>query len=467
MTAAARIKASWLDQAGRRLDASFYSGPGQRDARAFIACKIKKKALRDLTVGGEDGIFIPPRFKRNYVENPDFGYPYLAGASITQSDPLSNCKYLSQKYTNDLGTLLFRPDTIVITCSGNIGNAAYVSEYFNGALGSPDLLRIVPDKKKIAPGYLYAFLTSRIGQALIKQSTYGSVVQHIEAHHIYNLLIPTLKKSNSHQIGKLVKKSSQLRSQSNKEINLLKQKIEDILAKHCKDQLVNQPIKAKHLKANLLNLFEKRLDASFYASGGRLLYDNIVKGKHNTLGSIADIFHPIIFGKKQLKGTEKAGIPLYSSSSMMKIAPETKFMLSHKKSQLFEKLRVKSGYILISRTGTVGNVIRISESWDGKFIDDHMIRIIPKKGYSGLIYLFLKTALGRSLSEFQKYGSVQDVLKDVLVERIPIPIDLLEPSFVKKMDDKVEKAFEQFDQALILENQAIEMIEQELSKWLD
>lgn len=227
MSAAVKVKASWLDQAGKRLDASYYGGPGQREARAFIASKIEKKELRELTEGGEDGIFIPSRFKRNYVDNPDFGYPYLTGTLIIQSDPLRKCKYLSRKHTHNIEKLLFKPDTIVITCSGNIGNTVYITDYFNGAIGSPDLVRIVPDKQKILPGYLYAFLCSNIGQTLISQSTYGSVVQHIEAHHLYNMPIPILQKAEMQAINDSIMESLKLKRGSiiyyNKGLNGLEQ----------------------------------------------------------------------------------------------------------------------------------------------------------------------------------------------------------------------------------------------------
>ena len=33
-------------------------------------------------------------------------------------------------------------------------------------------------------GYLFAFLSSAPAQAMIRQRTYGSVVQHIEPHHL-------------------------------------------------------------------------------------------------------------------------------------------------------------------------------------------------------------------------------------------------------------------------------------------
>jgi type I restriction enzyme, S subunit len=36
----------------------------------------------------------------------------------------------------------------------------------------------------LTEGYLYAYLSSRIGKALVSKDHYGGVVDHIEAHHV-------------------------------------------------------------------------------------------------------------------------------------------------------------------------------------------------------------------------------------------------------------------------------------------
>lgn len=218
MATAVSTPSSWLFQEGLRLDATYYGGPGQREVRAFLASDIEKRELRELTQGGEAGIYIPSRFKRTYVDNPEYGYPYLSGASIVQADPLSNCRYLSKKYTPNVEALLLRPKMIIITCSGIIGNTVYISDYFRGAIGSPDLLRVVPDPDQIPPGYLYAFLSSKIGRALLTQSSYGSVVSHIEAHHVYDLPIPILAPEVMAEVHDLIEEAARLRTEGNRQL---------------------------------------------------------------------------------------------------------------------------------------------------------------------------------------------------------------------------------------------------------
>ena len=192
METAIKTPISWVGESGIRLDASFYAGTGQKQARAFIHSNIEKTLLHRVTVDGSNGIYIPSRFKRMYVENEEHGYPYITGSGIVQEDPLQGCRYISRKYTRGVQRLLLKPGTIVVTCSGNIGNVAFIPDFLEGAVGSPDLIRIIPDPQKMRSGYLYSFLTSEVGRALITQHTYGSVVQHVEAHHLYDLPVPVL-----------------------------------------------------------------------------------------------------------------------------------------------------------------------------------------------------------------------------------------------------------------------------------
>ena len=79
----------------------------------------------------------------------------------------------------------------LISCSGfNAGRSAYVRPDMNGVWSSQDTIKVDPDPEEIKPGYLYAFLLSEFGEALVRGSVYGSAVKHIEPHHIAGLPVP-------------------------------------------------------------------------------------------------------------------------------------------------------------------------------------------------------------------------------------------------------------------------------------
>ena len=59
----------------------------RRKERVPTYSKRRLDTLAEVCV--PDGIFIPGRFKRIYVDDPAHGAPYLTGGSIMQADPLA------------------------------------------------------------------------------------------------------------------------------------------------------------------------------------------------------------------------------------------------------------------------------------------------------------------------------------------------------------------------------------------
>lgn len=195
-----------------RLDASYHASIGQKTLGELVKTGTKLMRLDQLCL--PNGIFIPGRFKRIYVDDPQFGAPYLTGSSISKIKPQHGAKFLSSRQIENKDELILRDKMILITCSGIIGNSAYVNINFRGAVGSPDLIRILADSQKIKSGYLYAFIRSPLAKILIQQRTYGAVVPHIEAHHIFDLPVPRLEESKETFIHNLIEKASELQERA-------------------------------------------------------------------------------------------------------------------------------------------------------------------------------------------------------------------------------------------------------------
>jgi type I restriction enzyme S subunit len=323
-------------------------------------------------------------------------------------------------------------------------------------------MRVVPNIKKIKPGYLYAFLSSKYGNSIIKQGTFGAIVDTIETDFVSSIPIPMFSESLMKEVHQLIEESARLRSEANLMICALRDEI-NLFLKENYPLIKKGPLNTSQVKSSSILKFEKRLDSPFNIGFGRTLFNKIMESPFISLNNVAKVFHPILFGKKQLKGFLPKGNPLYKSSSMLKLNIETDFILSNKHLDKYEKLRVKEGWILVSRTGTIGNIVRISKKLSGIFIDDHMIRIIPQKKYSGIIFLFLSSSIGNELVKFQKYGSVQDVMKDKMIKRIPIPKSLLTNENIEKYDIEIIESFKKLDSASFLEEKAISMVEEELN----
>ena len=170
-----------------RLDAAHYN-PELFDAiHTLRKSGMRVERLADIT----DRVFIPPRFKRIYVDNPSNGVPFLQGSHIVHFHP-ADIKYLSKKLHN-LEKWTIHEGWVLVTCSGTIGRSTIALPEWDGWSASQHILRIVPDESKCPSGYLCSFLASRLGQIQLTANIYGAVVDEITEKQARTVLVPLPK----------------------------------------------------------------------------------------------------------------------------------------------------------------------------------------------------------------------------------------------------------------------------------
>jgi len=169
--------------ATRRLDASFYNAAAIAGLAALEESGMDLVEVRDLT----KRVFIPQRFKRNYVDAAH-GVPFLQGSHVIQFRP-DDVKYLSKATHKNIDGLLIEAGWILITRSGTVGRVALVTDQWDGWAASEHIFRVVPNAKCL-PGYLASFLTSPLGQLQLNQQIYGAVVDELTEEHIRSIRVP-------------------------------------------------------------------------------------------------------------------------------------------------------------------------------------------------------------------------------------------------------------------------------------
>ena len=167
-----------------RLDAAHYN-PELFDAlRTLRKSGMRAEPLANIT----KAVFIPPRFKRIYVDDPSNGVPFLQGSHIVHFQP-ADIKYLSKKL-HKLEKWTIREGWVLVTCSGTIGRSTVALPEWDGWAASQHIMRIVPDESKCPGGYLCSFLASPLGQIQLTASIYGAVVDEITEQQAQTILVP-------------------------------------------------------------------------------------------------------------------------------------------------------------------------------------------------------------------------------------------------------------------------------------
>ncbi|WP_086478434.1 methylation-associated defense system restriction endonuclease subunit S MAD5 [Arenibacter amylolyticus] len=186
-----------LDSHQKRFEAEYFISSGMEIKKHIEG--LNHTLLKDVA----KPIFRPGIFKRHYVEN---GLDFLGGSDIVRHIPKSD-KKLSKAKTKHLEDLKIEEDWILVTCGGTIGFSVLVNEFMSGKTASQHILRVIADE--IPTGYLFAFMSSKLGLRAIQSFTYGSVIPQIEPHHLELLPVPILKKDVMNQAHELIMKYKQ------------------------------------------------------------------------------------------------------------------------------------------------------------------------------------------------------------------------------------------------------------------
>lgn len=194
-----------------------------------------------------------------------------------------------------------------------------------------------------------------------------------------------------------------------------------------------------------------RLDATTYASGAFSALDAIEDCLHpkESIGSqCGTIWHPV---QNQARSNFKRiytkpglGVPFVSSKDMFFLPLRPERFLSRRMLKLGD-LMVPEGWLLLSRSGTVGNILYVNRTLAKCAITDHAIRIEPTGVPAGYLYAFLSCSYGQPIIAKGTYGSTVDEIEPKHIASIPIP----KPSETvqRSIHDKIVRAYTLRDEA--------------------
>lgn len=164
------------------------------------------------------------------------------------------------------------------------------------------------------------------------------------------------------------------------------------------------------------------------------------------LGELTDkVFMPPRF--KRTYVTADRGVPLLQGSHVVQFRPADLKYLSLAATKNVEDLLIRHGWLLVTRSGTVGRVALVPTEWDGWAASEHIFRIVPKvdgRCPAGYLATFLDSPLGQAQLSAQVYGAVVDELTEDHIRniRVPVPRTPAQRAEVKRINDLTLRALE-------------------------
>lgn len=435
-------------RAKERFDAFSYVSKNSLLARSIY--KKKHQTLGELSLIHK----VRNRDSRIYVQDKSKGLMFLSNTDISKSS-YSDAPYMSKKFLSNIEAQKLDVGDLLTCAVGTIGTVCYVNKQLEGAVISGNILRFTP--RQFA-GFIYAFLQSRYGQAVLKDFASGSVQEFITPPKLAKLPVLNFSQDKQRQIHNLIIQSADLRVDAN---NLLEEAIslfeDKIGTTNVRLQIQNDKIKVSRIR----RLFF-RMDSRYQVITQKLDNEHNFSFEHRKISSLA---LAIFVGNRGKRIYVEAGVPFLSSSDMVLFNPKRYAKQISRHTVSLESMKVKKNDILISRSGTVGNVVLVGDNLENSAVSEHAIRLTIDESIisSKYVFCYLKTKQGKIYMEASAFGSVIITLNEVLIGNIDVPI--LTDGDINNIVSKITIHQEKLDLATLKENQAIQLVEKEIEQW--
>lgn len=457
------VRYSWLADQGFRLSPGPFVSDGYA-ARMLLKNFPRTETLGEVTSGR---VFRPGIFQRRWTTDPEYGVPFLSSADVFQSD-LSSLAMITKKSFDKIPKLELKPGWTLITCSGmTAGRVTYSRLDMDGYACSQDVIRAAPDTDKIPAGYLYTFLASPPGLAMIKGTAYGTSVKHIEPAHLVDLPIPRLDDEIERQIDSLFQRAMQRRAEFQNDIT---RATRDVFESAGLTGLID--IRWHDLPRDLnfstSNLDSTTLRALNLSPRAQAIIDALKSVPHRTLGAVC-LEGRLGRGKRfaRVDGGPEGGVRLVGQRQAFWIRPEGRWIIP-KQTELPE-IQAKDEEILVASQGTLGDSevfcrsVFVTGRWQRDYVfSEHFLRILSgdRDIPGAFLFAFLRSEVMFRVMRSMSAGGKQQDIHEGLRTRIPIPE--CSPADRERIAVTVRRAYQRRDEADALEDEAQALLTEEM-----
>jgi type I restriction enzyme S subunit len=208
--------------------------------------------------------------------------------------------------------------------------------------------------------------------------------------------------------------------------------------------VVSLPVQAATVRASIVAVGDRRLEAESYLTEGYQLRRRIERAGGFDLQTIANVWQP-----GRLKGIQvprENGIPFLAATQVFDIRPTPRKWLALQRTPDIEQRYVKNNWILVTCSGSIGNVIRGYRATDRIIISHDLLRVVPNSSEDyGYLYSFLRSRHARAMMRSSKYRNVIKHLEPEHLQAIPVvPVG---EGIKRTLNSAVTRCFELRDEA--------------------
>ena len=450
-----------------RLDAGFHATSAESVLHGLGTSALPTKKISEIaTVFGlsDFGLLRIPADEMN-------GVPFFTVSDIQENAPIPTM-FLARSYEPNLANYLVSKGDVLVSRSGSIGNIMLVDGRLAGMAVSNHALRIVPKTPELS-SLLYILLSGPIGQSILPQLSYGSVIDQIKSYQVEGISVPIPHIDVLSAIHQKVCLATAARKQATDELFRINASILNVnhlphlqrATTRSRDRLWNIEVMliGNTRVTTETDPSEYRLEANFYNSVAGAALTNITRCPSRK-AAVAELAHDVIMGKRFKRTYVEAefGTPFLSGRNIVQIRPKDLNYLSNAHTEGLDDLLLKRGWILVTCSGTIGRTCFVWHNFEDYAASQHILRIVPNQTEvdPGYLYAFLTSPYGYEQILRFRHGSVIDEITDEQMKKVIVPLPRRNEQ--EEVGDKVRVAYEKRAEALRFEDEAQEVLMGEL-----
>jgi restriction endonuclease S subunit len=404
----------------------------------------------------------------NDVEYICSGIPFIRGINMKKGMiDFSDMLYITVAANTLLYKSSVRPETILLSMSGTIGNVAIAQKNWKYPINSnQDIAKINFNSINYNPYLAYIFLLSRYGQDYLRREARGSIQQHVFLSQLENFRMPIFLE----RFVNVIEQSVLIVHQLLDDAQLFYTEAEQVLLSELGMEGFSPSNKAAVIKSFSESFGESgRLDAEYYQEKYEE-YSKIVSAFKGGCTDVSKKFNLVttsfVKTREQYPYIEIGNINTDNSSYVYN-------MVATEELPANAKIQVQCGDLLVSKVRPYRGAVSIIRQCTDDLVASGaftVLRQIDKYPVETLSVL-LRTPIYKDWLLKWNVGSAYPVIKDEDIISLPIP--LFDDELHAQISEKVQQSFalrNQSEQLLEQAKQAVEMAieqgEDTAMKWL-
>jgi hypothetical protein len=371
-----------------------------------------------------------------------------------------NLVFISQADCEAQGLPLYKARDVAFARVGDI-RCGIIPDFGKPVTISPNIIVAQLDERRINPYFLATFMNTALGFSQLERAIKVVAQPTITVETVKFLSIPRISQREQLEVERMLRASFQMRQDA----KALYAEAEALLLAELGMDELDLSHQSTYTQSFSQAWAVGRMDAEYFQPKYYRVLEAIsstAEGKEWPIKKIGQFSEPLKYGTSTKLEYLQEGVPFLriADVSRRRFSLDSVQYISGKQAEEEKRASVRTGDVLISRSGTLGLTVAIPAYLEGAIFGSYFIRARPddKRVVPKYLALFMNSLAGQTQVERLNTGAIQTNLTIPAIESIQVPLPPLEVQ--KAIAGKVLDSFAAEDEAKRLLEEAKRRVEE-------